>query len=127
MYIKHLQNQKTTVFNIWVFGEQQNLDRGSGLFVNRQGNASNHHFLPNKEEDIEFKSGKQKIQVYAETVNERDIKIYEQSIELSKEEANKINAGINGLYFDWDPSINKYVSHLETKTAIEINPFKGLN
>ena len=45
MHVALSRNEMHQNFNIWVYGERNKLERGSGLFVGETGISSNHHFL----------------------------------------------------------------------------------
>src|SRR3989338_1272111 len=45
MFAKLRREESTQTFNIWVYGQDGKLDRGSGVFIDRQGNTCYHHFL----------------------------------------------------------------------------------
>ena len=49
MFIRLQRRESIQNFNVWAYGERQELVRGSGLFVNKNGIALNHHFLQPKD------------------------------------------------------------------------------
>jgi hypothetical protein len=44
MYVALSRNETRQNFNIWVYGAEKKLVRGSGLFVGETGVEANHHF-----------------------------------------------------------------------------------
>ena len=116
MYIKLSCGEMTQNFNIWVYGDQHNLARGSGLFVSKDGLATNHHFLlPNDSLSFIFKQGDYKLEVYAELVNEKPRKIYTQNLAVSDTQAEALLTKEAGIYFDWAPNTQSYQSHIDKR------------
>ena len=65
MYVRVRRRETIQNFNVWVYGEQ-NLHRGSGLFVPENGFSSNHHFLlPEDGTEFRFLAGEYLIDVHA--------------------------------------------------------------
>jgi hypothetical protein len=100
-------------FNIWVYGDNE-LFRGSGLFVNKEGISSNHHFLlPKDGTTYDFLAGDYTLQVFVETVNKTSYKIFEQKLTITPSQyADVIDSG-GGLYYDWAPNSQNYHTHLK--------------
>lgn len=118
MYIKLSCGEMTQNFNIWVYGDQHNLARGSGLFVSKDGLATNHHFLlPIDSLSFIFKQGDYKLEVYAELVNEKPRKIYTQNLAVSDTQAEALLTKEAGIYFDWAPNTQSYQSHIDQRPA----------
>ncbi len=101
-------------FNIWVYGDDE-LKRGSGLFVGETGIATNHHFLlPPDNAEFRFKAGGYQLEVFATLLGGQGaIKLLSQNLTASEAEASSINALTHGLYFDWGPQGNHYQSNLK--------------
>jgi hypothetical protein len=118
MYIKLSRGEMTQNFNIWVYGDQHNLARGSGLFVSKDGLATNHHFLlPNDSLSFTFKQADYKLEVYAELVNHKPEKIYTQALTISDAQAAALLTQEAGIYFDWAPNTQSYQSHIDQRPA----------
>jgi hypothetical protein len=118
MYIKLSCGEMTQNFNIWVYGDQHNLARGSGLFVSKDGLATNHHFLlPNDSLSFIFKQGDYKLEVYVELVNAKPRKIYTQNLAISDMQAEALLTKEAGIYFDWAPDTQTYQSHIDKRPA----------
>ena len=63
MHVTLSRNETHQNFNIWVYGED-NLVRGSGLFVGETGIAANHHFLTPKDGSyFRFTEGRYRLEV----------------------------------------------------------------
>lgn len=118
MYIKLSRGETIQNFNIWVYGDRNNLARGSGLFISKDGLAANHHFLlPNDSSDFMFKQGDYKLEVYVELVNEKPRKIYSQDLAVSDTQAEALLTQEAGIYFDWAPNTQTYQSHIDKRPA----------
>ncbi len=118
MYIKLSRGETIQNFNIWVYGDQNNLARGSGLFISKHGLAANHHFLlPNDGSNFIFKQGDYKLEVYAELVNDKPRKIYTQDLAVSDTQAEGLLNKEAGIYFDWAPNAQSYQSHIDKRPA----------
>lgn len=118
MYVKLSRGEMTQNFNIWVYGDQHNLARGSGLFISKDGLATNHHFLlPNDSLSFTFQPGDYKLEVYAELVNEKPRKVYTQDLAISDTQAEALLTKEAGVYFDWAPNTQSYQSHIDQRHA----------
>ena len=123
MYIKLLRENKTQIFNVWVYGDND-LVRGSGLYISKKGIANNHHFLmPKDGSDYNFIAGNYVLQVYVEIVNKRPRKIYEQRLTITENQGEELNKSNAGIYFDWTPNTQNYLSHID-KRGNENESFK---
>ena len=117
MFIRLQRGESIQNFNVWVYDDGSGLVRGSGLFINKSGNSSNHHFLTPKDGiNYDFIAGDYILQVYAEIVNEPPKLIFEEKLILTQEQQEKIDLKNAGVYFDWAPNTQNYFSH------IDINP-----
>jgi hypothetical protein len=118
MYIKLSRGETIQNFNIWVYGDRDNLARGSGLFISKDGLAANHHFLlPHDGSDFIFKQGDYKLEVYVELVNDKPRKIYTQDLAISDTQAEALLTKEAGIYFDWAPNTQSYQSHIDKRPA----------
>lgn len=113
MFIRLHSPETMQNFNVWAYGDN-GLIRGSGLFVNKSGLSMYHHFLLPKNVKWNFVSGDVKIEIFAETVNKRPKKIFEQNLSLTNDQINDLVKG-NAIYFDWAPNSGEYSSYTETK------------
>ncbi len=119
MYIRLLRGESIQNFNVWVY-DSNGLVRGSGLFVNKNGIASNHHFLlPKDGLNYNFQSGEYKLQVFVESVNEKPRKIFEQKLVLTQQQVDEMNLKCAGVFYDWAPNTQSYSSHVDSGKNIE--------
>jgi len=102
-------------FNVWAYGERNELVRGSGLFVGETGVEANHHFLIARDsERFGFIPGTYSLNVYAHLLGEKERRIlFSQILTVSPEEAESIGEQNAGLYFDWAPDRMRYVTHID--------------
>jgi hypothetical protein len=105
-------------FNIWVYGDD-NLVRGSGLFVGETGIAANHHFLtPGEDNAFRFIEGVYRLNVFARILGEKSKKLlFSHSLEISRETALRLQEPGTGLYFDWGPDSARYIPHVEKRMS----------
>lgn len=114
MYVRLSYKEATQDFNVWVYGEPTTLARGSGLFVSKQGLATNHHFLlPKDGSKFILEWGDYRLGVYAELVNKKPRKIYTQDLTITKSQAKALLEKDAGIYFDWAPNTQTYYSHID--------------
>lgn len=114
MFIRLQRGESVQNFNIWVY-DNKGLVRGSGLYVNKNGIACNHHFLvPKDGTQYEFLAGNYLLQVYVESVDESPKKIFEEKLVLTKSQEEEMKSKRAGIYFDWAPNTQNYFSHIDT-------------
>ena len=114
MHIRLYRGESSQTFNIWVYGENKELVRGSGLYVGKVGVAYSHHFLPPKDgTTYEFVQGKYRLEVFASILNQKSPrKMFSVDLEVNENQAAKLKEGDYGLYFDWGPESSKYHPYL---------------
>lgn len=117
MFVKLRRGNMVQTFNIWVYGEQSSLARGSGLFVGENGVSCNHHFLLSSDcTDFQFCAGEYELDVYAVLVGDRAArKLTTIQLQLSEELATQLEDPKAGLYFDWGPDSLQYHPHIDLK------------
>jgi hypothetical protein len=118
MHISLSRNETKQNFNIWVYGENGNLMRGSGLFIPQEGVAFNHHFLlPADGANFQFKAGSYKLIVFATLVGSQNpIELTSINLQITEFQASQLSSTPNtGIYFDWGPDQQNYHSHTEAK------------
>ncbi|RZK24755.1 MAG: hypothetical protein EOO43_07210 [Flavobacterium sp.] len=111
MFIRLTKGELIKDFNIWAYGDN-GLVRGSGLFVNKAGISSYHHFLLPEDEHEYFTQGFYTLEVFAETINKSAKKIFEQNLSITQEQALSLSNGM-AIYHDWAPNIEQYISHID--------------
>ncbi len=117
MFIRLQRGESVQNFNVWVYGDKE-LVRGSGLFVSKNGIACNHHFLlPKDGETYSFLTGDYLLQIFIQTVNEKPKIIFEQNLQLTKEQSEEMKNRTAGTYFDWAPNTQTYFSHVKIQSS----------
>lgn len=99
-------------FSIWVYGQKNDLVRGSGLFVTHEGVTLNHHFLlPPDGSNFKFLAGDYKLKVFAKLVNSSEpIQLFTIPLVVSQPQAEEFKKKQVGLFFDWGPDQGNYYS-----------------
>jgi hypothetical protein len=102
-------------FNVWAYGERNELVRGSGLFVGETGVEANHHFLISRDsKHFAFIPGTYFLNVFAHLLGDKNRQIlFSQTLTVSPEEAEMIGEQNAGLYFDWAPDKKRYITHID--------------
>lgn len=126
MHAKIVRNETIQNFNVWVYGEDR-LMRGSGLFVGEEGVTANHHFLaPRDDNDFVFKAGKYRVELYAKFIGDKSPhRIWSQEFVVSPQHEASLKSENTGLYFDWAPSSESYMAHID-KIASRADPLEAL-
>ncbi|AWX46225.1 hypothetical protein HME9304_03257 [Flagellimonas maritima] len=113
MYVRLQRGESVQNFNIWTY-DSQNHAKGSGLFVSKNGIACNHDFLmPKDGTHYNFLAGDYLVQVFVESVDGKPKKVFEQGLTITKDQAEAMKSKNLGLYFDWAPSSQQYVSRVD--------------
>jgi hypothetical protein len=115
MYVTLTCEDITQDFNVWAYGERNELVRGSGLFVGETGVEANHHFLISRDsKHFSFIPGRYSLTVFAHLLGDHERRaLFSQTLTVSSEEAEMIGEQNSGLYFDWAPDKMQYVTHLD--------------
>ncbi|MCA9401164.1 MAG: hypothetical protein KC713_06030, partial [Candidatus Omnitrophica bacterium] len=123
MYVNLQRGESAQNFNIWVYGAKDDLVRGSGLFVGKEGVACNNHFLlPKDGTAYEFVPGDYSLSVFAQILGKKQsILLFVQKLRLSEQFAKEINDENSGVFFDWGPDSQNYHAYLDR------NPNKSLS
>ena len=101
MHVALSRNETHQNFNIWVYGNDK-LVWGSGLFVGETGVEANHHFLAPDDSSFRFTAGEYKLDVFALLLgDQRQRRLFSQTLEISQELAGELAQPHAGLYFDW--------------------------
>jgi hypothetical protein len=122
MHVRLSRGESVQTFNIWIYGEKNQLVRGSGLYVGKEGVTYNHHFLlPKDGMTYEFVKGKYRLEVYASILNKKvPHKMFTVTLEVDDNQAAKLKEGRAGLYYDWGPESGNYYPHLH---QAELTPY----
>jgi hypothetical protein len=115
MFIRLQRGETVQNFNVWVY-DDKGLVRGSGLFISKNGIACNHHFLlPKDGDNYSFLPGDYTLQVFIEPVNGSPRMLFEQKLNLTKEQSDEMKTRTAGTYFDWAPNSQTYFSHVDLR------------
>lgn len=114
LHITLSRNETHQNFNIWVYGNDK-LMRGSGLFVGETGVEANHHFLaPRDAASFQFSAGQYHLEVFARLLGDRkQIRLFAQTLDISRDIAAELAEPNTGLYFDWGPDSSCYLPYVE--------------
>jgi hypothetical protein len=117
MYVALSRNETRQNFNVWVYGADKKLVRGSGLFVGETGVEANHHFLtPRDDNSFRFTEGRYTLKVFARLLADSGhIRLFSQTLEISREIAVALTEPHAGVYFDWGPDSSRYLPHIEKR------------
>jgi hypothetical protein len=129
MYVALSRNETRQNFNVWVYDAERGLVRGSGLFVGETGVEANHHFLtPRDANYFRFTEGRYTLDVFARLLGDSDhIRLFSQSLEISRETAAALAEPRAGLYFDWGPDSSRYLPHVEKRPPPSGGPAMSLD
>jgi hypothetical protein len=118
MHVALSRNETHQNFNIWVYGEQGRLVRGSGLFVGETGVAADHHFLTPKDgSSFRFTEGHYRLEVFAHLLGDKKpLRLFSQLLDVTREKAVALEERNAGLYFDWGPDSSRYLPHVENRS-----------
>jgi hypothetical protein len=114
MFVRLRREETAQNFNIWVYGDDTNLHRGSGLFVPENGVANDHHFLlPPNAKSFKLKSGKYTLDVFSSEVGAREsCLLFSEVFEITHSLYTELIQPGHGLYFDWGPDARRYMPHV---------------
>jgi hypothetical protein len=117
MHVALSRNEMHQNFNIWVYGEREQLVRGSVLFVGETGISANHHFMaPEDGSTFAFTEGHYRLDVFAQLLgDQKPIHLFSQSLDISRDIATALREKGAGLYFDWGPDSSRYLPHVEKR------------
>ena len=123
LHVSVQRNESKQNFNIWVYGEKENLRRGSGLFVAQEGVTFDHHFLlPEDGANFRFLSGTYRLVVFAKLVGQGTPKeLMTIALTISESQASQLTEPNTGIYFDWGPDQQAYHSHIDKKPELDIS------
>ena len=114
MFIVLRHGETIQNFNVWA-NDANGLVRGSGLFVNKNGVSSYHHFLlPKDETEYIFKAGNYILQIFIEIAGKKTKMIFEEHLKVTEQQAASLGQG-NAIYYDWAPNTRNYFSYTDAK------------
>jgi hypothetical protein len=120
MFVSLRRGETRQNFNIWVYGDDE-LRRGSGLYVPEGGVATNHHFLPPPDsESFTFSPGNYTLEVFATLVGSAQLQsLFVVHLDITQEAGKSIREGNSGLYFDWGPDAARYSHHVTSPPPLK--------
>ncbi len=121
MFITLRRGETRQNFNIWVYGDDE-LRRGSGLFIPEGGVATNHHFLPPPNlEAFVFSAGHYVLEVFAMIVGSTHAQsLFVVSLDITPETATALRESRSGLYFDWGPDAGCYDQNVKPSPSMKV-------
>ncbi len=115
MYVKVQCNEVIQDFSIWAYALDEQIVRGSGLFVGKEGIVLNHHFLlPKSASNFEFKEGAYILDIFVELTNSKPKKIYTEKLSINDSQEKALTNKDSVLYFNWASDIQAYQSHIDS-------------
>ena len=122
LYVSLQRNESKQNFNIWVYGETDDLRRGSGLFISHEGFASDHHFLlPDDGAEFRFHPGKYTLKIFAKPIGRSATELKSIDLSISESDAKAMKETNNGIYFDWGPDQESYNSHIDKNNKLKLD------
>ena len=114
--LEHHESKRN--FTIWVYGDRDDLKRGSGLFVPQEGVAFEHHFLqPEDGANFAFTAGDYRLTVYAKLTTDRTPhELMVVDLSLSDANAETLSRPNTGVYFNWGPNSQRYHPHIKVRS-----------
>lgn len=121
LHLSLQRNETRQNFNVWVCGDKDDLDRGSGLFVPQEGVTLAHHFLlPEDGANFSFLAGSYTLTVYAKGVGQRtSTALMVIRLSIGESVAKELSKPHAGLFFDWSPDQQTYHPHVRTRAGKE--------
>jgi hypothetical protein len=121
MFITLRRGETRQNFNIWVYGDDE-LRRGSGLFVPEGGVATNHHFLPPQTlESFVFSSGHYVLEVFATIIGLPHAQsLFVVNLDITQETATAVRESRSGIYFDWGPDAGRYEQNVKLSPSMTV-------
>lgn len=109
IFLKVHQGESLQNFNIWVYGQKNNLSRGSGIYVGQDGIVCDHHFLLPKDcIGYKFSTGDYKIEIYASILGIKKYFLLKTLIvTLNPDHAQNFRKK-KIIFFDWAPNTKTY-------------------
>lgn len=116
MYLRVHPPIGSFIFDLWGYGDRENIVLGSGLFIGPAGTSLNHHFLLRRVigEDSIFWYGEYRVEIFANILGRGTIKLQELKLTVgSLEAAAMVQISDVALYFEWRSDTNEYVARVD--------------
>lgn len=122
LFVRLVRGTVGQTFPTWILRDGT-LSRGSGMFVDRRGVTSDHHFLLARDGTaFEFTAGEYVIEVYATGAGWAAPRLLtRQSLHLAADDAEAIKTVDSGVFFDWNPDLGRYNTHIDHNRTAELN------
>jgi len=120
LYLSLQRNEGKQNFNVWVYGEKGELNRGSGLFVPQEGVTFDHHFLlPEDGANFSFLEGTYKLTVFARLVGmQATTELLSFQLVVTEALAKAVAQPRTAIYFDYGPDQRAYHAHARHRPRI---------
>jgi len=122
LYVSLQRNESKQNFNVWVYGETDDLRRGSGLFISHEGIVCDHHFLlPDDGAEFRFHPGQYTLKIYAKPIGRSTTELKSINLLISESDADTMREANKGIYFDWGPDQESYNSHIDKNYRLKLD------
>ena len=120
LYLSLQRNESKQNFNVWVYGEKGELNRGSGLFVPQEGVAFDHHFLlPEDGANFAFLEGTYRLTVMARLVGQSTAtQLLSFQLAVTEALAKAASQPRTAIYFDYGPDQQAYHAHARHRPRV---------
>lgn len=119
LFVNIKKDDSETNFGIWVH-ESGKMLRGSGLFIGEAGFEATHQFSPHdKDSNFTFTEGTYEMNVFGQVVDKGSKKLFFHTFTITPETAKEMSETNLGVYFDWEPGSQTYVTHID-RSVLEI-------
>jgi hypothetical protein len=120
LYLSLQRNESKQNFNVWVYGEKGELNRGSGLFVPQEGVAFDHHFLlPEDGANFAFLEGTYRLTVMARLVGQSTAtQLLSFQLAVTAALAKAASQPRTAIYFDYGPDQQAYHAHARHRPRV---------
>lgn len=111
-------------FTVWVYGQKEDLRRGSGLFVSQEGVTLEHYFLlPKDGAAYTFLPGDYRITMFARLVAApRALELLTLRVSVTEAEALALKTPGARLHFDWGADQQRYHAHVIVRPNGSVPP-----
>ena len=102
-------------FKTWNYGQIEESELGSGLYIGKEGKTSIHHFLlPIDGSTFEFLKGEYIVEAYAALLNyKKPIKIFSSQFSISSFQSEKLRGEFSSLIYQWDADNRRYDPYVQ--------------
>jgi hypothetical protein len=120
MFVRLHRGETIQNFNIWIYEDNKPV-RGGGLFIDKKGVATIHHFLmPHDGTKYNFLPGEYLMEVFIEQTNGRLKLLLQEEFEISTGNQKIMVTDNIGINFDWAPNTQNYSSYIIERPKYEL-------